>query len=80
MLPRSGTLARSAIWPLLGRQADVCAGHPIRACMLISVTLAPALDSALSVNGIRLDPKVMDWLELPDRIVKPVGVELFGLG
>jgi hypothetical protein len=27
-----------------------------------------------------LDPKVMDWLDLPDRIVKPVGVEVFGLG
>jgi hypothetical protein len=46
--------------------------------MLTSVTLAPALDSALNVNWYpaietELDPKVMDWLELPVRIVKPVG-------
>jgi hypothetical protein len=30
--------------------------------------------------GTELDPKVMDWLELPHRIVKPVGVELFAPG
>jgi hypothetical protein len=49
------------------------------------VTFAPALDSALSVNwypaiGTELDLAAMDWLELPDRIVKPVGVELFAPG
>jgi hypothetical protein len=53
--------------------------------MLTSVTLAPALDSALNVNWYpaietELDPKVMDWLELPVRIVKLVGAELLGLG
>jgi hypothetical protein len=53
--------------------------------MLTSVTLAPALDSALNVNWYpaietELDLKVMDWLELSDRIVKLVGAELFGLG
>jgi hypothetical protein len=58
---------------------------PNPACMPTSVTLAPALDSALSVNWYpaieaELDPKVMDWLELSERIVKLVGAELFGLG
>jgi hypothetical protein len=48
--------------------------QPMSACSATKLTLAPA-EPAI---GNMLDPTV--WLLLPDRIMKPVGVELFGLG
>ena len=49
----------------------------------MKLTLTPTLDCELRVNwypaiGTELDPKVVNWLELPLRIVKPVSAELSG--
>ena len=69
----------------MARPADyrVLDHQPIAACVAMKLTLAPADDVALNENwypaiGTALDPKMMNWSELPLKIVKPVGAELSG--
>ena len=56
-------------------------GTPLPICIETSVTRAPALDWVLRVKapiGSALVSKATNWLDEPAKIVKAVGVELFG--